>query len=213
MSNMDGNLSEDFSNFIEIVKNDRIWYKCTLCPNKEFQTKSHRRYHQYWHDKLKPKPYNCATCGAGFIVKSHYNYHLGTHAEEKPYKCPTCKKGFLSRSKLNRHVRIHSGKVFQCQHCVKKFATTIGRKQHEKTHSSRRPLRRGNSRRRRATLGNSRRQASTSEEERPSFPCTTCDKEFKYAKDLKRHVLVHTGNKIMNKVFIFCVVDVWLKNN
>ncbi len=199
---MEDNSAEDFSYFKEIVKKGKIWYKCTLCPNKEFQTKSHRKYHQYFHDTNKPKPYKCATCGEEFIAKNHYNYHLGTHSEDKPYKCPTCKKGFLSRGKLNRHVRIHSGKVFQCQYCVKKFATTASRKQHEKTHSPEHQRKRANSRRKRGSLAlNSRRQASATahQGERPFFPCTSCDKEFKYAKDLKRHVLVHTGNKIINK--------------
>ncbi|CAD6993217.1 unnamed protein product [Ceratitis capitata] len=96
----------------------------------ERPSQCHRTYNEwimiqttYYHlncGKVDSKKYKCQQCEKAFSTKSHYNYHLETHAE-RTYYCKHCKKAFTNRIVLQKHERSHSSKSFQCTECDRQF--------------------------------------------------------------------------------------------
>ncbi|XP_063630814.1 zinc finger protein 25-like [Cydia splendana] len=92
-------------------------------------------------------PFKCEDCGKGFGVESAYNNHRVWHSPSKgPYSCEICASyytrhrlyihqkrhrlkyicnecNFVSRHKSQaiRHHATHTGKTYECPHCLKSF--------------------------------------------------------------------------------------------
>ena len=116
------------------------------------------------------RPFRCRECGATFKQSGHFNAHRKIHTGEKPYFCTECGSLFRERSHLRKHMIIHTGeKPFACKECGDTFA----RPGQLKSHTFRKHF-----------SGKTR-----------SCQCQDCPAAFFTASDLKRHGLIHTGEK------------------
>lgn len=116
------------------------------------------------------RPFCCRECGATFKQSGHFNAHKKIHTGEKPYVCTECNALFRERSHLRKHMIIHTGeKPFACKECGDTFA----RPGQLKSHTFRKHF-----------SGKTR-----------SWQCPDCPAAFFTRSDLKRHRLIHTGEK------------------
>ena len=116
------------------------------------------------------RPFRCRECGATFKQSGHFNAHKKIHTGEKPYVCTECDALFRERSHLRKHMIIHTGeKPFACKDCGDTFA----RPGQLKSHTFRKHF-----------SGKMR-----------SCQCPDCPAAFFTGSDLKRHRLIHTGEK------------------
>ncbi|XP_037948623.1 zinc finger protein 658-like [Teleopsis dalmanni] len=136
--------------------------------------------------KSKPKKYVsnrtwvCEFCGRIFTAHNHYHYHIRRHKGIKKYACNYCPMRFVMSTEKTNHERTHTGeKPFGCTYCDKKFPTEYRRKLHEgRMHTNYRP-----------------------------HKCNYCCKGFVNNKALKKHLLIHIGERYRcepcNKTFSY----------
>ena len=100
-----------------------------------------------------------------FSLKKILKLHEKSHNKEKPFECELCLKKFATLFLMNLHKnRIHSNnKPFECRICGRKFKTSSELKSHE------------------ITLTNEK-----------LHQCKICDKNFKHKQSLKLHQKIHS---------------------
>ncbi|CAL8085600.1 unnamed protein product [Calicophoron daubneyi] len=115
-------------------------HSCDLC-GALFAQKLHVKLHLDSHHAYvelfdSPKPFNCATCGRGFLfsvsLQCHRLQHTKLVKKSKPplfyfyfteLICTTCGKQFAYRSEFERHKTTHSKKMpHQCPFCSQSFS-------------------------------------------------------------------------------------------
>lgn len=113
-----------------------------------------------------------------------------SHAGKTSFICSTCGKNFSGNGDLKRHMMIHAGvKPFCCTVCDKRFVRLHHLKRHEATHGK--PPRK-------AAKARAAPKARRPREPKPAnqtFLCSYCGKVFTQQKCLKRHKMIHTGEK------------------
>ncbi|XP_056635610.1 zinc finger protein 154-like [Diorhabda sublineata] len=202
------------------VISDPPSYLCTIC-NKNFNTKTHIKYHTYCNGTAKP--YKCEHCGKEFILRAQLDVHSYKHKPVKPYSCSICKKSFSVRSKLTRHLATHSqvkshicsicgnayrskeslkihfiihksDKPFSCNICSAKFSNQSNLNKHSAVHTKEKAHM--------CDLCGKRYKLKwalsvhkLSHNKTRSFECSVCYKKFIYKKDLQRHSLIHEESK------------------
>ena len=104
---------------------------CTYCgkkfPGPGRLTEHHNAVHL---EKM------CPFCGIMVSGNARLHNHKKTvHTKDRPYNCETCGKGFLQRRFLEEHYNVHTGaKPFKCQYCPKAFGSQGTHAGHEKSH-------------------------------------------------------------------------------
>ena len=94
--------------------------------------------------------------------------------ELRIYKCPHCRKELGSNRGLETHIRTHTGeRPFKCPHCEKSFASSSNRSSHARICPKR----------------------SSSAVKVNTYTCPHCGKDSGSNKDLKRHIMTHTGER------------------
>ena len=90
-------ISNEFSNFVEICNNNYLKIKTQLIDSNESVDKIVKNKKQFKCD------YN--ECNEVFTQKSHLNRHKRIHSEEKPFKCNfnDCDKSYKSLNGLMFH--------------------------------------------------------------------------------------------------------------
>uniref|UniRef100_A0A3Q3B0E3 C2H2-type domain-containing protein n=1 Tax=Kryptolebias marmoratus TaxID=37003 RepID=A0A3Q3B0E3_KRYMA len=172
--------------------------KCNDC-RKEFKSMTLLKVHQRIHDPLYCKecgkilasepaferehyekqhnftgPFPCSQCDKSFIQLSYLIIHQRIHKGEFPYVCSMCPEKFRSSNCLTVHQRKHTGeKPFLCWQCGKCYRSASELTVHMGTHSEERPW---------VHIG-------------VRYSCTTCGKQFMKETSLKRHELLHTGER------------------
>ncbi|XP_035829393.1 zinc finger protein 226 [Aplysia californica] len=132
---------------------------CTLLENPIFVNGKKKR--------IRPRPYKCNYCGAGFSGTGNLQRHKRTHTGEKPYKCVICNAQFAESGHLRRHERTHTGeKPYKCELCSASFAQSGDLRRHGRTH-----------------IGEK------------SYRCEICGAQFGEKSHLQRHHRTHTGEK------------------
>ncbi|XP_067635469.1 zinc finger protein 91-like [Eurosta solidaginis] len=169
----------------------------------EKQLESNPRRHKIIDEGMKRHP--CGICGKLFLRKLHLEQHQLLHSGDKPHQCEICEKRFVQIQNLRRHLRIHLGdNVFRCEFCPHAFSSASTRCVHLATHENEDPETREQNmkalREQEATLKQQHFEMKTTEpktalEEINRHQCIICGRSFRIKSDLRRHQLIHSGEK------------------
>lgn len=141
------------------------------------------------------KPYACEECGNTFVHANSLRLHMAKHTGIRPYECDICGKNFVMLGHLKKHHTIHMEKVLSCHICGNKYPTQKVLDEHmNATHDS--------SKHRKCNICGKifvrqydlRRHIMVHAGDKP-FECPHCDKAFTARSDLVRHSVVHTGER------------------
>ncbi|XP_045150515.1 zinc finger protein PLAGL1 [Echinops telfairi] len=179
-------------------------YPCRLC-GKTFLTLEKYTIHTYSHSR--ERPYKCLQpdCGKAFVSRYKLMRHMATHSPQKSHRCAHCEKTFNRKDHLKNHLQTHDPNkmAFGCEECGKKYNTLLGYKRHLALHAASS----GD-----LTCGVCALELGSTEvlldhlkahaEEKPStgakekkHQCDHCERCFYTRKDVRRHLVVHTGCK------------------
>ncbi|XP_032193909.1 zinc finger protein PLAGL1 isoform X2 [Mustela erminea] len=179
-------------------------YPCQLC-GKTFLTLEKFTIHNYSHSR--ERPYKCLQpdCGKAFISRYKLMRHMATHSPQKSHQCAHCEKTFNRKDHLKNHLQTHDPNkmAFGCEECGKKYNTMLGYKRHLALHAASS----GD-----LTCGVCALELGSTEvlldhlkahaEEKPQsgtkekkHQCDHCERCFYTRKDVRRHLVVHTGCK------------------
>lgn len=104
----------------------------------------------------------CEICSKKFPSLKSFQNHRNRHAALRDFTCHICQKKFSKPYRLNNHIEnVHSEKLYDCTICAKAFATVKRLKLHTDKHLV----------------------------EKPSLPCTFCQKVFRSAANLEKHLV------------------------
>uniref|UniRef100_A0A8C5PWK6 PLAG1 like zinc finger 2 n=1 Tax=Leptobrachium leishanense TaxID=445787 RepID=A0A8C5PWK6_9ANUR len=149
-----------------------------ICPQllcaKSFSSKYKLCRHMATHSMQKS--HQCIHCGKLFHRKDHLKNHLQTHNPNKEaLQCPECSKHYSTKHGHRRHLALHAAASgdLSCKLCLQVFRDSQSVMEHLKSHS---------------------RRASGANKEK-KYPCEHCDRCFYTRKDVRRHLVVHTGRK------------------
>ncbi|OWK52470.1 zinc finger protein PLAGL1 isoform X2 [Lonchura striata] len=178
-------------------------YPCRLC-GKIFDSIDKLTVHTYVHKG--ERPYKCSQhgCTKAFISKYKLLRHSATHSPQKSHQCGYCEKTFHRKDHLKNHLQTHDPNkmAFKCEECGKKYNTKLGYKRHLALHA--------------ATSGDltcrvcaqefggtevllehlkSHAGKPTGNMKEKKHKCDHCERHFYTRKDVRRHMVVHTGCK------------------
>lgn len=179
-------------------------FPCQLC-GKTFLTLEKFTIHNYSHSR--ERPYKClqTDCGKAFVSRYKLMRHMATHSPQKSHQCAHCEKTFNRKDHLKNHLQTHDPNkmAFGCEECGKKYSTMLGYKRHLALHAASS----GD-----LTCGVCALELGSTEvlldhlkahsEEKPpggakekKHQCDHCERCFYTRKDVRRHLVVHTGCK------------------
>ncbi|XP_026147763.1 zinc finger protein PLAG1 [Mastacembelus armatus] len=178
-------------------------FLCQECQ-KAFNSVEKLKVHSYSH--TGERPYRCShpDCTKAFVSKYKLLRHMATHSPEKNHKCTYCEKMFHRKDHLKNHLHTHDPykEAFTCQECGKSYNTKLGFKRHLALHA--------------ANSGDLTCQVclqlfpstvvllehlkthagkSSSGTKEKKHHCEHCERRFYTRKDVRRHMVVHTGLK------------------
>ncbi|XP_055541576.1 zinc finger protein 62 homolog [Wyeomyia smithii] len=100
---------------------------CYICNKSVKNPQRHARFHAN-------QQRTCAQCGKSFANAQNYRLHCLTHKKERPYKCEICGQSFVTNTLLKDHFRLHTGDLFECGHCDKKYNVARNLRRHLESH-------------------------------------------------------------------------------
>lgn len=176
---------------------------CQQCQ-KAFNSLEKLKVHSYSH--TGERPYCCSQpdCSKAFVSKYKLLRHMATHSPEKTHKCSYCEKMFHRKDHLKNHLHTHDPykEAFCCQQCGKSYNTKLGFKRHLALHAAHSgdltcqvclqtlPSTSLLLEHLKSHAGKS--SAGTKEKK---HRCEQCERRFYTRKDVRRHMVVHTGRK------------------
>uniref|UniRef100_A0A8C5HDJ5 C2H2-type domain-containing protein n=1 Tax=Gouania willdenowi TaxID=441366 RepID=A0A8C5HDJ5_GOUWI len=178
-------------------------FPCQECE-KAFNSVEKLKVHSYSH--TGERPYGCShpDCTKAFVSKYKLLRHMATHSPEKNHKCSYCEKMFHRKDHLKNHLHTHDPhkEAFTCTQCGKSYNTKLGFKRHLALHA--------------ANSGDLTCQVclqpfpstavllehlkthagkSSGGAKEKKHLCEHCERRFYTRKDVRRHMVVHTGRK------------------
>ncbi|XP_030635704.1 zinc finger protein PLAG1 [Chanos chanos] len=178
-------------------------FPCQMCE-KAFNSLEKLKVHSYSHTGERPYCCTHTDCTKAFVSKYKLLRHMATHSPEKTHKCNYCEKMFHRKDHLKNHLHTHdpNKEAFSCAECGKSYNTKLGFRRHQALHAAHRgdltcqvclqpypstPLLLEHLR------GHAGKSASGTKEKR--HQCEHCERRFYTRKDVRRHLVVHTGRK------------------
>lgn len=134
------------------------------------------------------KSHQCGYCEKTFHRKDHLKNHLQTHDPNKmAFKCEECGKKYNTKLGYKRHLALHAATSgdLTCRVCAQEFGGTEVLLEHLKSHAGK-------------PTGNTKEK---------KHKCDHCERHFYTRKDVRRHMVVHTGCK--DFLCQFCAPEVW----
>lgn len=122
------------------------------------------------------KSHQCGYCEKTFHRKDHLKNHLQTHDPNKmAFKCEECGKKYNTKLGYKRHLALHAATSgdLTCRVCAQEFGGTEVLLEHLKSHAGK-------------PTGNTKEK---------KHKCDHCERHFYTRKDVRRHMVVHTGCK------------------
>ncbi|XP_035242860.1 zinc finger protein PLAGL2-like isoform X1 [Anguilla anguilla] len=143
-------------------------------------------------------------CEKAFTSKYKLLRHMATHSLQKTHQCSVCAKMFHRKDHLKNHLQTHdpNKEAFRCGECGKSYSTKLGYKRHAAMHAAANGdltckvclLRLETTPALLEHLrGHSGGVAGGVKEKK--HPCAHCERRFYTRKDVRRHMVVHTGRK------------------
>ncbi|XP_061661597.1 zinc finger protein PLAG1 isoform X3 [Syngnathoides biaculeatus] len=178
-------------------------FPCQDCQ-KAFNSLEKLKVHSYSHTGERPYCCSQAGCTKAFVSKYKLLRHMATHSPEKTHKCSYCEKMFHRKDHLKNHLHIHDPykEAFACQECGKSYNTKLGFKRHLALHAANsgdltcqvclQPF---------PSTGvllehlKSHAGKSSGGAKEKKHHCEHCERQFYTRKDVRRHMVVHTGRK------------------
>uniref|UniRef100_A0A8C4QYX0 PLAG1 like zinc finger 1 n=1 Tax=Eptatretus burgeri TaxID=7764 RepID=A0A8C4QYX0_EPTBU len=163
------------------------------------------RVHSYAHTGERPFACTSPGCSKAFVSKYKLLRHAATHSPDKTHACPCCGKTFHRKDHLKNHQQTHDPHklAYRCDSCGKKYHTKLGFRRHLALHAAAsgdltcRVC--GRSLECTAALlqhlkAHASKPASSGHREK-RHQCDQCGRQFYTRKDVRRHLVVHTGRK------------------
>lgn len=122
------------------------------------------------------KTHRCSYCEKMFHRKDHLKNHLHTHDPNKEtFGCAECGKHYNTKLGFKRHLALHAATSgdLTCKVCLQTFASTAVLLEHLKSHAGK----------------------SSGAVKEKKHQCEHCERRFYTRKDVRRHMVVHTGRK------------------
>ncbi|XP_029110932.1 zinc finger protein PLAG1 isoform X2 [Scleropages formosus] len=122
------------------------------------------------------KTHKCNYCEKMFHRKDHLKNHLHTHDPNKEaFSCEECGKSYNTKLGFKRHLALHAANSgdLTCKVCLQTFSSTGVLLEHLKAHAGK----------------------SSGGTKEKKHQCEHCDRRFYTRKDVRRHMVVHTGRK------------------
>ena len=179
------------------AKTEQETHRCRKCGetfSKKWRLQRHNTEKHRTRPALKTTPNSrciCPICGKSLSYR--LSVHMRVHTGERPYKCTTCDKAFYQRSSLRTHLSMHTGvKTHTCAECGKSFRLHGMLRQHMRKHNGdlRHECPLCGKRFWVPTLLRDHLLLHTGE--RP-FQCASCGRKFRLHKELAKHERLHLG--------------------
>ncbi|XP_075869814.1 zinc finger protein PLAG1 [Nelusetta ayraudi] len=178
-------------------------FPCQECQ-KSFNGLEKLKVHSYSH--TGERPYRCShpDCTKAFVSKYKLLRHMATHSPEKNHKCSYCEKMFHRKDHLKNHLHTHDPykMAFACQECGKSYNTKLGYKRHLALHAANsgdltcqvcmQPFPSTGVLLEHLKTHAGKSSGGTKEKK---HHCEHCERRFYTRKDVRRHMVVHTGRK------------------
>jgi len=181
-------------------------HTCEEC-NKKFSSPGKLRQHEYSHTGETPFECKIPDCDKKFTSKFKLKRHILIHSQTKTFLCDVCHRAFRRKDHLRNHEKVHDpGKtIYTCTYdnCARTYNSVTSFRKHQAMHSAEEGQ---------LDCKICKMMLSSQEELMThlkvhagsrtmkgsldkKFVCGQCDKKFFTRKDLKRHSVVHTGNR------------------
>lgn len=159
------------------------------------------------HKILYEKKFQCDVCDRRFLLKRSLRRHLISKHRSKNeiaeiFKCSICDKDICSAANLRLHMRRHTGQnVRHCSQCNYKCPSQSELNKHMTSHSDRREFQCDlcpKAYKRKFILDMHRRSHfgdTPSKSDDRQYQCEQCGVRFKIKTNLKRHMVIHTGER------------------
>lgn len=186
-----------------------IKFKCKFCSQLYERYRSFTRHVQ---THTIPPQFKCDECGKNFTQKIGLQNHKFKHKNERSFQCDICDKTFRQLSSLYNHKKVHSGVTYTCEYCSEIFSSDSNLNQHKKAkHLNVRDkickiCEKGYA----STSALYYHTLTHSKECR--YQCVECGKNFRTSGILKKHMETHS-NERTSYVCNYCSKDFFAKQS
>lgn len=181
-------------------------YSCEECL-ESFSQLEQLKQHELTHTGDTPFQCNVTGCVKSFSSKFKLKRHLLIHSQTKTFTCDTCKRAFRRKDHLKNHEKVHdpSKTVYMCRYesCSRTYNSLSSFKKHQALHSAeegqldckicKEILPNQEEVMNHLKMHSASRVSKGTMDKK--YPCDQCSKKFPTKKDLRRHSVVHTGNR------------------
>lgn len=181
-------------------------HTCEEC-DKNFSSPGKLRQHEYSHTGETPYECKIPDCDKKFTSKFKLKRHILIHSQTKTFLCDVCHRAFRRKDHLRNHEKVHDpGKtIHTCSYdsCGRTYNSLTSFRKHQAMHSAeegeldckicKMVLQTQEDLMNHLKVHAGSRTMKGSLDKK--FICGQCDKKFFTRKDLKRHSVVHTGNR------------------